>query len=262
LASVGGEAAVRPFVGKLGFIHKLANANDDALAVLSDRLAPGKVPARIADTNMKRWPVGSVAQSAIQAALAARTGVTDVSRIKAVRVFAEEGAYDHLVAIRTDPWHPFSRETADHSLPYVAGAAVFDGYVTTASFAPETVKDPRRQAFLEKVTVVPAPELGTIASGKHARYAAGYLSRVEIELTDGTVLQGEAKPFPGHPRNPFSDADFTDKLRENAEQFLGAEQTRRLTTFLFDIDRSGSVRELTALLASSGPTAIDTVVAE
>jgi 2-methylcitrate dehydratase len=139
---------------------------------------------------------------------------------------------------------------------------VLDGFVTTASFAPETVKDTQRQAFLQLVTVVPAPELGTIASGKHARYAAGYLSRVEIELTDGTVLHGEAKPFPGHPRNPFSDADFTDKLRENAEQFLGAEQTRRLTAFLFDIDRAGSVRELTALLAASGPTAIDTVIAE
>jgi 2-methylcitrate dehydratase len=262
LASVGGEAAVRPFVGKLGFIHKLANTSDDAVAILSARLALDKSPARIADTNMKRWPVGSVAQSAIQAAVAARAGISDVTGIKAVRVFAEEGAYDHLVAIRTDPWHPFSRETADHSLPYIAGSAVLDGFVTTESFAPETVKDPQRQAFLQLVTVVPAPELGTIASGKHARYAAGYLSRVEIELTDGTVLHGEAKPFPGHPRNPFSDADFTDKLRENAEPFLGADQTRRLTAFLFDIDRTGSVRELTALLAASGPTAIDTVIAE
>ena len=262
LASAGAEAAVRPFVGKLGFIHKLANTTGDGAAILAERLAPGRTPARITETNMKRWPVGSVAQSAIQAALSARSAIPDAGRIAAVRVFAEEGAYDHLVAIRDDPWHPFSRETADHSLPYIVGAAVLDGYVTTRSFAPPTVNDPQRQRFLEKVTVQPAPELGTISGGKHARAAAGYLSRVEIETVDGTVIHGEAKPFPGHPRNPFSDADFEGKLRENAEPFLGAEQTGRLTTFLFDIDRAGTVRELTAHLSITGPNAIDTVVAE
>ena len=76
---------------------------------------------------MKRWPVGSVAQSAIQAALQARSQIKDLSKIKQIRVFAEEGAYDHLVKIRQDPWQPISRETADHSLPYIVAAAVLDG---------------------------------------------------------------------------------------------------------------------------------------
>src|SRR4029077_3029363 len=67
LASVGVEGAVRPFVGKQGFIQKLANKNEDAVAVLRERLAPQRPLTRIAETNMKRWPVGSLAQSAIQA---------------------------------------------------------------------------------------------------------------------------------------------------------------------------------------------------
>ena len=262
LASVGAEAAVRPFVGKLGFIHKLANTTTDALAILSDRLAADRTPTRITETNMKRWPVGSVAQSAIQAALWARAAVPDTTSIAEVRVFAEEGAYDHLVAIRDDPWHPFSRETADHSLPYIVAAAVLEGEVTTRSFAPPVVNDPARQRFLQTVKVQPAPELGTIAGGKHARAAAGYLSRVEIETTDGTVVHGEAKPFPGHPRAPFSDDDFSSKLRENAEPFLGAEQTARLTAFLFAIDQTGTVRELTSHLAVANTDAIDAVIAD
>jgi 2-methylcitrate dehydratase len=211
---------------------------------------------------MKRWPVGSLAQSAIQAALQARAAVGDPSRIAQVRVFSEEGAYQHLVTIRKDPWHPMSRETADHSMPYIVAAAVLDGEVTTRSFTPSVVTDPERQRFLAKVSVAAAPELGTIAGGKHARAAAGYLSRVEIETTDGKVVHGQARPFPGHPRNPFSDADFEGKLRENAEPFLGAAQTRRLTETLFAIDRTGSVRDLTALLAIDGPTDIDAVTAE
>jgi 2-methylcitrate dehydratase len=261
LASIGVEGAVRPFVGKFGFVNKLANDVEEARAVLRDRLAVDCAPTRVAETSMKRWPVGSLAQSAIQAALEARRSVSDIGRIKAVRVFAEEGAYQHLVSIRKDPWHPISRETADHSLPYIVAAAILDGVVTTASFARGNVVSPERQRFLQKVSVEPAPELGTLASGKHARADAGYLSRVEIETIDGTVLHGTARPFPGHPRTPFSDADLEAKLRENAQPFLGAKQTGRLAEALFAAETS-TVRQITALLAVTGPTEIDSVVVE
>jgi 2-methylcitrate dehydratase len=179
-----------------------------------------------------------------------------------VRVFAEEGAYDHLVTIRQDPWHPVSRETADHSLPYVVAAAVLDGVIHTDSFAPSVVLDPARQRFLnDKVTVTPAPELGTIAGGKHKRAEDGYLSRVEIELADGSVVHGEAKPFPGHRRNPFTDADLAAKLRENAEPFIGAEATQRLTQLLAHVEQCAHTSELTALLAAP-EAAIDAATME
>jgi 2-methylcitrate dehydratase len=250
LASVGVEGAVRPFVGRCGFIAKLANKPEESIPVLRERLDAGRPLTRVADTYMKRWPVGSLAQSAIQAALTARAQVSDVAQIRQVRVFAEEGAYDHLVRIRKDPWVPISRETADHSLPYIVAAAVLDGAIGTQSFDPERVLDPARQQFLkENIVVSAAPELGTLAGGKLKRAQAGYLSRVEIETTDGKVAHGEAKPSPGHPRNPFSDADLADKLRENAEAFAGAERTRALTAQLFAVEQMKSVRELTALLA-------------
>jgi len=148
LASVGVEGAVKPFVGKLGFIAKLANKADDCVPVLRARLDAERPLSRVAETYMKRWPVGSLAQSAIQAALQAREQVGDLSQIKQVRVFAEEGAYDHLVRIRKDPWNPISRETADHSLPYIVAAAVLDGHVRTDSFEPRRVLEPAQHAAL------------------------------------------------------------------------------------------------------------------
>jgi 2-methylcitrate dehydratase len=249
LASVGVEGAVRPFVGKYGFIGQLKNT-EDTVPLLRTLLDSGKAPHRVAQTCMKRWPVGSVAQSAIQAGLAARAEAGDLAQIKELRVFAEEGAYEHLVQIRDNPWQPISRETADHSLPYIVAAAVMDGYVRTDSFDPERVLEPGRQAFLrDKVKVAPAPELGTLAGGKHKRAEAGYLSRVEIELNSGRVIEGAARPFPGHPKNPFSDADLAAKLRENAEPWAGAELVERLTEQLFSLDSLRSTRDLTALLA-------------
>jgi 2-methylcitrate dehydratase len=263
LASVGVEGAVRPFVGKLGFIAKLANKTDDAAAVLRARLDARRPLSRVCDTYFKRWPVGSLAQSAIQAALNAREKVGDVTRIKQVRVFAEEGAYDHLVKIRKDPWHPISRETADHSLPYIVAAAVLDGFVRTDSFDPARVLDPARQRFLnEKIVVSADPALGTLAGGKFRRAQAGYLSRVEIEMTDGKIVHGEAAPFPGHPKNPYSDDDLAEKLRENMRPFAGDAATEKLVAFLASIERTANVRDLTALLAFDASAIIDRAAAE
>ncbi len=263
LASVGVEGAVRPFVGKLGFIAKLANTTNDAADVLRARLDPGRPPARIRGTYFKRWPVGSLAQSAIQAALQARGKLGDIGRIKQVRVFAEEGAYDHLVRIRKDPWHPISRETADHSLPYIVAAALLDGYIRTESFDPGRVRDPARQRFLaDKIKVTAAPELGTLAGGKLKRAQAGYLSRIEIETTDGAVIHGEAAPFPGHPKNPYSDADLAEKLRDNMRPFAGGPATEKLVAFFAAQDGRASVRDLTALLAFDVEARINRAAAE
>jgi 2-methylcitrate dehydratase len=256
LAQAGVEAAVRPFVGKCGFMQKM-NMKDDPLPVLSERLNPRIPLSRVNEAFMKRWPVGSVAQSAIQAALDARSRIKDLSTIKQIRVFAEEGAYDHLVKIRQDPWNPISRETADHSLPYIVAAAVLDGTIRVNSFAPNVVLNPQRQAFIKKVICAPAPELGSHAMGKHKRVELGYLSRVEIELNDGAVVQGDARPFPGHHRNPFTDADLNEKLRENVEPVAGAQRAARLTELLWSVDKLKSTRELTKLLAFSGKIDID-----
>jgi 2-methylcitrate dehydratase len=253
LASVGVEGAVRPFTGRQGFIAKL-KAVDDPLPVLRERLSADQPLTRIAETYMKLWPVGSVGQSAIRAALEARAQIGDLGRIKQVRVFCEEGAYEHLVEIRQsigqDPWNPISRETADHSLPYIVAAAVLDGTIRSESFDLERVRNPIRLAFLkDTVTVTPAPELGTLVGGKLQRAEAGYLSRVEIETADGTVVHGAAKPFPGHPKAPLSDAELEQKMRANAERFAGAALTGSIVTALREIEQAEHVRALTALLA-------------
>src|SRR5690606_36401095 len=113
-----------------------------------------------------------------------------------------------------------SRETADHSMPYDVGAAVLDGYIGIDSFDLDKVLDPKRQHFVaEQVKCFPEPALGALKDGKLARAARGYLSRIEIELADGSVIHGEVKPFPGHPKAPFSDEDIACKVTQNALPF-------------------------------------------
>jgi 2-methylcitrate dehydratase len=248
LASVGIEGAIRPFVGSNGFLAKMQN-DHSTLPLLKELLDPAKPLSRVADTYMKLYPVGSVGQSAIHAALEAREQVADLGQIKEVRVYSEEGAYDHLVAIRQDAYNPISRETADHSMPYIVAAAVLDGYIRVESFDVDRVLEPSRRAFVRnQVKVIADPSLGAIKDGKLKRASDGYLSRVEIELQDGRILHGAARPFPGHPKAPFTDAEIEEKVRYNSEQFTDKATTDAIVDLLARAEGLSSVRDLTALL--------------
>ena len=51
-----------------------------------------------------------------------------------------------------EKWKPTTRETADHSMPYVVGAVLIDGAYTDAMFAPERFGDPRTLELMKKIT--------------------------------------------------------------------------------------------------------------
>lgn len=238
LADAGVEGVVRPFEGRHGFLAKVRVADEDRSGLLNALKA---IPAltRVTEVTFKRWPVGSRGQSAIQAALQARAQVADPWHVREVRVSCDEQVFDHLVRLRDDPWHPTSRETADHSLPYIVATAVLDGYVDVSSFDLDRVRDPDRQQFLvEKVKVESDAKLSLGAKG-------GFLSRIEIVDADGSVRLGEAKVPPGHAAQPFSNEDFEQKFRENLTPLFGALRANNLVTAIRSLNSMTSVSELT-----------------
>ena len=54
-------------------------------------------------------------------------------RIRSVLVESHDAAVD-IIGSEPEKWRPTSRETADHSLPYIVGAALADGMMTPAQF--------------------------------------------------------------------------------------------------------------------------------
>ncbi len=250
LAECGAEGAVRPFEGKTAFLSKVA-AMLEPLEALHEKLAACRFDGRVNDAVFKRWPVGSRAQSAIQAALEARQDVKDVWAIQRIRVSTDEQAYQHFVARRADPWHPISRETADHSMPYVVAAAILDGHIKTSSFDPAIVVEPRRQQFMnDKLAVEIAAELSGGAR-------TGFLTRVEIIDADGAQQVGEAKAPPGHTKQPFSDKDFEEKLIENVAPLFGPEHALALATAVWRMEKLPDCGTLSALLVLNDTTCIE-----
>jgi 2-methylcitrate dehydratase len=233
LARAGVEGPVRPFVGKYGFLRLLAK-DDSAAGKLEARLSEKR--PRIGASTFKRWPVGSRAQSAIRAALEARAALPRLDEIREVRVETNPATYHHLVEVRSDPWNPSSRETADHALPYIVAAAVLDGRVDARSFDPAVVNEPSRKRFLaEKVRVTASlsPNPGDTV----------FPTRVTIETADGRASIGEALPPPGHPQRPLSDADLAEKFAECVAPYVGAADALGIVRKLWRVSEWPGVRD-------------------
>lgn len=241
LALNGAEGPVRPFRGKLGMLALFRVEGDPAPAI-AERLKPGAPLTALARSDLKRWPVGSRGQSAIQSALDAHRQMPAGTRIERVKVRTQKDVYKHLVEIREDPWNPKSREAADHSLPYIVGAAVLDGAIGVESFDLPQVLDPVRAAFVAERVEISVDE--AIGNGTHK-----HVSEVEIVTAAGESFVGEASPARGNHTNPFSLADASAKLHDIAADILPAARLDALVetvTNLFDVN---DARMLTALLA-------------
>jgi len=98
--------------------------------------------------------------------------------------------------ILSDPskYQPTTKETADHSLPYVIAAAVADGNVLPDSFSDEKLKDPRIWDLLEKIKVVADPEIDAMFPGVKR-------ARVSITSNTGETHTAQVDHAKGSPKN-------------------------------------------------------------
>ncbi|HEY84873.1 MAG TPA: MmgE/PrpD family protein [Chloroflexi bacterium] len=121
--------------------------------------------------------------------------------------------------ILSDPskYKPETRETADHSLPYVVAAALADGHVLPSSFSDEKLKDPAIWDLLGKIKVIADPEIDALFPGLKR-------ARVTITTTFGDKYTAKIDYAKGAPENPLTDEELIAKFRANAEGVLNKEQ--------------------------------------
>lgn len=194
-------------------------------------------------TIIKKHNAEIHSQSSIDAALDIRSQRGfDATKISAVRVTTFQVAFDIIGGgeegskrrIRT-------KEEADHSLLYLVAAALLDGEVQPAAFAPERILRADVQELLQKVTVTPD-------AGYSARFPNEMPSRVEVELVDGTVLSAETASYKGFFTNPLDWADALAKFSGLVTPFTGETLRDELADVIHHLD-TRPVRELTKLLA-------------
>ncbi len=69
-------------------------------------------------TSIKFWPAEYHSQSAIEAALFLRGEIGDPAAVRAMTIESHDASVD-IIGSEPEKWKPETRETADHSLPYL-----------------------------------------------------------------------------------------------------------------------------------------------
>lgn len=122
-----------------------------------------------------------------------------------------------------------SRETLDHSIPYIFAVALQDGaWHHVDSYAPQRAGRADTVALWHKVTTVEDPEW-TRRYHTNDITEKAFGGRVEIELTDGTRLIDEIAVADAHPlgRRPFAREQYIAKFRTLADGVLAADEIER-----------------------------------
>ncbi|MFK4790156.1 MmgE/PrpD family protein [Microbacterium sp. ZW T5_56] len=122
-----------------------------------------------------------------------------------------------------------SRETLDHSIPYIFTVALQDGaWHHVDSYAPERAARADTVALWNKVTTAEDAEWTRRYHSEDPNEKA-FGGRVEITLADGSTIVDEIAVADAHPlgARPFARADYVRKFRLLAEPVLEAEEIER-----------------------------------
>src|SRR5205809_8133413 len=242
LARAGMTGPAPIFEGQMGFEKELGVS----LGNVGEKFAmpfpqnPQGPASMILNTSIKYWPAEYHSQSAIEAALFLREQIGDVSQIASVNIESHDASVD-IIGSEPEKWRPETRETADHSLPYITAIALIDGEVTNKQFEPERFMDPKIWKFLESVKVERNAELS-------AMYPGAVANIVHVDLADGRRLTKRVDYPLGQARNPLKDSEVEGKFNALAVPTFTRDHAAKIIEHVWSMDEQRDVHHLMKLV--------------
>ena len=179
--------------------------------------------------DMKFYVAEYHSQGPIFAALRLRRDL-DLADIADIDIHTYEFAYREIGS-GAEKWRPLTRETADHSMPYIVAAALADGAFSDAVFAQERFSDPKILTLADRISIREEPEFNREFPGK-------FRSRVDIATLDGRRLSAGVDYPHGHHLDPMSDMEVASKFRDLATRKLAIEKVDAALAALWDFDQA------------------------
>ena len=125
------------------------------------------------------------------------------------------------------------------SAPYAVATALVHRRASLAEFTDRAVLDPRAQAMIGKVRVIPAPELNDNINS----------AVVKVLLRDGRTFTERVDITTGHPKKPMTLEQIAGKFRSCAAGAIGEKKREELIRLVFDLEGTDEIGRLTALLS-------------
>jgi 2-methylcitrate dehydratase PrpD len=186
----------------------------------------------ITRTNIKKWPVGSPIQAALDA----------LEILRKQRPFNANEVQQVSVHLATDEAAIVNnREIPDICLQHMVAVMVMDKTVTFSSAHDKArMKEPATLWEREKVKLIP--------DGQLERLMPLRVAIVEVQLMDGTHLTQRVDNVRGTPMNPMTRDEIVAKASDLVAPILGPAQCSNLIERVLNLDSVRDVRELRPLL--------------
>ncbi|HEY2448927.1 MAG TPA: 2-methylcitrate dehydratase PrpD [Mycobacterium sp.] len=255
-----GEGSPAPiWEGEDGVIAWLLSGPDHTYEVPLP--GPGEPKRAILDTYTKEHSAEYQSQAPIDLARRLRERVGDLSQIATIVLHTSHHTHYVIGTGSGDPqkFDPdASRETLDHSLPYIFAVALQDGtWHHEASYAPERAHRADTVELWHKISTLEDAEwTRRYHSNDPAQKAFG--ARAEVTLKSGELITDELAVADAHPlgARPFAREQYIGKFTELADGVVDpAEQQRFLDAVQHVADLKGG--DLAALNVRVLPEVLD-----
>jgi 2-methylcitrate dehydratase len=233
LASEGMTGPDRPFEGKHGLWDLITGPFE------FDPLPPEGGRYRSPDVQLKAWPVEYNAQLPVWAARELRSKV-DWHEITDIEIGTYTFAYTEIGS-EPEKWDPKTRETADHSMPYIFAKVLIDGAISVAAFEESAYRDPSIRPLMKKIRIHLDDEVNSL-------YPNVVAMKVKAITKDGRTISIFPRDPLGHTNNPMKDQDVRDKFTRTVDPVYGKEKTERVLERWWNIQNT-TATELSAALA-------------
>ena len=197
------------------------------------------------DVTIKAFPAVGTSQTAIAAALQVRESIDDPDDIDRVEAHMADIPFIRSQVIDAPERRiPATRETADHSFPFVIAVALRDGEFGLRQYEGRRWLDPAVRSLMDRITIGLDAALNSVT--EHSSYPC----RLRVRTHGGQEHTAEVAYAPGHPMNRMAEADVQRKFRLCAAGVVPESQQDaiiRAVDRLEDMDTVGDLMPLLAL---------------
>jgi len=130
-------------------------------------------------------------------------------------------------------WNPDSRETADHSVPYLVAATLMDGGISLATFNSAHLGNPGLRALMQKIEVIENQEFTTA----FRRLPIEQRARLTVVMDSGDRLVEESSNDQDDLSAPKTDAQISRKFFALSEDYFGAKRTHAILDRLWNLEQ-------------------------
>ncbi len=237
IADRGMTGPIEAFSGPSGFIRLLTRGNVELQA-----FGGPEKPFMVELSKFKYYPSDYECQCAVNPAVELHPLIKGrIGEIKKILVYGYKFAIN-VATDSKDKWDPITRETADHSLPYLVAVALIKGDVWLNDFEEYNYRNPERLALMQKIEVYEDEEYTK-------DYPESYRFRIEIFLHSGDKFIRDVRYAKGHPKNPLSDSEIESKFRKLSKGVMSRQQIDLVLGKLWHLEEEEMVSDIIASLA-------------